>query len=165
MLDISIRPFEKKDWDVLWSIIAPIFHAGETYMFSPDTNKEEAYKLWIDTPMETFVATDINNNILGTYYIKANQPTLGAHICNCGYMVSPDARGVGIARNMCKHSQQEAISRGFRGMQYNAVVSTNTRAVKLWESLGFEKIGIIPEGFNHKRLGFVDAYIMFKRLS
>ena len=57
MLDISIRPFEKKDWDVLWSIIAPIFHAGETYMFSPDTNKEEAYKLWIDTPMETFVAT------------------------------------------------------------------------------------------------------------
>ncbi len=85
---ITIRRFQEQDWAETWEIIEPVFRAGETYAFSPDITAEEAHKVWIETPADTFVAVDSNNRILGTYYIKQNQPALGAHVCNCGYIVA-----------------------------------------------------------------------------
>jgi len=161
---IKIRPFEENDWAAIWKIIEPVFRAGETYAFSPDITKVEAHNVWIDGPAATFVAVDEDNAIVGTYYIKKNQPGLGSHICNCGYIVAADARGKGVASVMCEHSQREALSRGFRAMQYNLVVSSNVGAVRLWKKLGFEVVGTVPEAFNHHRLGYVDAYVMYKRL-
>jgi ribosomal protein S18 acetylase RimI-like enzyme len=105
------------------------------------------------------------NEVLGTYYIKPNQPALGAHVCNCGYIVAKEARGRGIAAEMCQHSQREAISRGFRAMQYNLVVSTNEVAVRLWKRQGFEVVGTLPQAFRHPRLGYVDALVMYKQLT
>ena len=162
---ITIRTFEEKDWAATWRIIKPVFRAGETYAFSPNITEEETYHLWIEAPAATFVALDENNGIIGTYYIKKNQPGLGSHICNCGYIVAEEFRGQGIASAMCEHSQREAISRGFRAMQYNLVVSSNEGAVRLWKKHGFEIIGTVPEAFHHHRLGYVDAYVMYKKLS
>ena len=102
--------------------------------------------------------------IVGTYYLKPNQPTLGAHVCNCGYIVTETARGQGIASAMCEHSQREAVKRGYRAMQYNLVVSTNEDAVHLWKKLGFVIAGTLPKAFRHERLGFVDAFVMYKQL-
>ena len=153
-----MRLFKEQDWLAVWQIIAPVFRAGETYAFSPDMTKDESRKVWIETPSATFVAMDDNGRILGTYYIKPNQPTLGAHVCNCGYIVSEDARGLGVASAMCEHSQREAVSRGFRSMQYNLVVSTNDVAVRLWQRHGFEIVGKLPEAFQHPTLGFQDAF-------
>jgi ribosomal protein S18 acetylase RimI-like enzyme len=161
---IKIRPIEERDWAATWQIIEPVFRAGETYAFSPDITQEEAHQVWVEMPSTTFVAVDENNVVLGTYYIKPNQPALGAHVCNCGYIVAEKARGKGIASEMCKHSQLEAISRGFRAMQYNLVVSTNEGAVRLWTRHGFEVIGNLPKAFRHPRLGFVDAFVMYKQL-
>jgi ribosomal protein S18 acetylase RimI-like enzyme len=161
---INIRPFEERDWDATWRIMEPVFRAGKTYAFSPDISKEEAHKAWVEVPLATFVAVDKNNDVFGTYYIKPNQPALGAHVCNCGYIVSEDARGKGIAAEMCEHSQREARSRGFRAMQYNLVVSTNEGAVRLWKRHGFELIGSLPKAFRHPQLGFVDAFVMYKQL-
>jgi len=161
---IRIQPFEQRDWSPVWRIIEPVFRAGETYPFPPDINEAEAHSAWIEAPSATFVAADENNGILGTYYIKPNQPGLGAHVCNCGYIVAEKARGKGIASEMCRHSQREALSFGFRAMQYNLVVSTNEGAVQLWKNHGFEIVGRLPEAFRHPRLGFVDAYVMYKLL-
>ena len=161
---INIRKFVKNDWADTWQIIEPVFRAGETYAFSPDITEDESHNLWIEVPAATFVAVDENKDIVGTYYIKKNQPGLGSHICNCGYIVAEQARGQGIASAMCEHSQREAISRGFRAMQYNLVVSSNEGAVRLWQKLGFEVIGTVPEAFHHHRLGYVDAYVMYKKL-
>ena len=161
---IKIRNFEEQNWSNIWQIIEPVFRAGETYAFSPDITEEEAHNVWIEMPEATFVAVNENNNIIGTYYIKPNQPTLGAHVCNCGYIVSEQVRGRGIASAMCKHSQKEAVTRGYRAMQYNLVVSTNEIAVVLWKKLGFEIIGTLPEAFRHARLGYVDAHVMYKPL-
>lgn len=161
---MKIRTFVEPDWLKLWSIIKTVFQEGNTYAYPPDISEEDAHKAWIDSPQETFVAVDKENNILGTYFIKANQPGLGSHVCNCGYIVAENARGNGIASKMCEHSQQIAINLGFRAMQYNLVVSTNVGAIRLWEKLGFLVVGCLPNAFKSKSDGFVDALIMYKEL-
>lgn len=161
---IEIRPLQPGDWEAVWRVIEPVFRAGETYAFPPQITEEEARRAWVEAPQATFVAVDDTNTVLGTYYIKPNQPGLGSHVCNCGYIVAEGARGRGIASAMCEHSQVEAVSRGFRAMQYNLVVSTNEGAVRLWQSHGFDIAGRLPAAFRHPRLGFVDAYVMYKQL-
>ena len=161
---ITIRPFIEEDWANIWSIIEPVFRAGETYAFRPDISEADAYQAWVARPLATFVAVDEKGDVLGTYYIKANQPGAGAHVCNCGYIVAEGARGQGIASAMCKHSQGEAVACGFRAMQYNLVVASNEGAVRLWQKHGFAIIGTLPQAFRHPRLGFVDAHVMHKLL-
>jgi ribosomal protein S18 acetylase RimI-like enzyme len=160
----TIRPFEKSDWAATWAVLEPVFQAGDTYSFAPNISETEAFKAWVEIPAATFVVEDDSGQILGTYYIKANQPGQGAHVCNCGYVVAEAARGQGIASAMCEHSQGEAVRRGFRSMQFNLVVSTNAGAVRLWKKLGFEIVGTVPEAFRHPTKGFVEAYVMYKKL-
>ena len=162
---ITIRPFKENDWAALWRIIEPVFRAGETYAFPRDISEEEARKIWVLIPKATYVAVNQDNAIFGTYYIKPNQPGLGDHICNCGYIVAENARGQGIASKMCEYSQREAVAQGFRAMQFNLVVTTNSGAVRLWKSHGFNIIGTIPQAFRHPLHGYVDAFIMYKYLS
>ncbi|MCF6224786.1 MAG: GNAT family N-acetyltransferase [Xanthomonadales bacterium] len=161
---INIRRFDEQDWAGTWQIIEPVFRAGETYPFSPEITEEEAYEAWIMKPSATFIAVDEKNRVMGTYYIKPNQPALGAHVCNCGYIVGENARGRGVATEMCEHSLREAATQGFKAMQYNLVVSTNEAAIRLWKKNGFDLIGILPGAFQHKQLEFVDAYVMYKQL-
>ena len=161
----SIRPFIERDWQATWRIIEPVFRAGETYAFSPDISEADARHVGTEAPADTFVAVDEDAEVLGTYYIKPNQPALGAHVCNCGYIVSQRARGKGIASAMCEHSQQQAREMGFLAMQYNLVVSTNEGAIRLWKRHGFEAIGTLPKAFRHARLGYVDALVMYKQLT
>lgn len=159
-----IRPFAPSDWASLWPILQATFAAGDTCAFSPDCTEREIHAAWIEIPTATFVAQDDAGQILGTYYIRPNQPGLGAHVCNGGYIVAPAAQRQGIATLMCEHSQVQAVALGFRAMQFNLVVATNERAVHLWQKLGFETIGRLPGAFRHVRLGYVDALVMFKTL-
>ena len=161
---ITIRSMNPTDWPTLWTIIEPVFRAGETYAFSPDISELEAHTAWVEKPQMTYVAEDDSGTILGTYYIKPNQSGPGSHVCNCGYIVAKEARGKGVATLMGQHSQQEAQRLGFRAMQYNCVVSTNTVAIKLWQKLGLEIVGTLPEAFKHPQLGYVDAFVMYKSL-
>lgn len=140
------------------------FATGDTYAFAPDSSESDIYRAWIELPQATYVAAAGDGAILGTYYLKPNQVGLGNHVCNCGYVVAAAAQGQGIARAMCEHSQTEAIAQGFRAMQFNLVVSTNERAVRLWQGLGFQIVGMLPGAFRHVRLGYVDAFVMFKQL-
>jgi ribosomal protein S18 acetylase RimI-like enzyme len=162
---IEIRPFQDDDWPDLWRILEPVFRAGDTYSFAADISESDARRAWIDIPDATFVAGADSGPVLGTYYIKPNQPGQGSHVCNCGYVVGAIARGQGIASLMCQHSQQEASARGFRSMQYNLVVSTNHGAIRLWQTHGFEIVGTLPEAFRHPDKGYIDAYVMYKKLA
>jgi ribosomal protein S18 acetylase RimI-like enzyme len=161
----TIRRFEDKDWPTLWPILRTTFEAGDTYAFSPTSTEDEIRRAWIEVPAATYVACDAGGNPIGTYFIKPNQPGLGSHVCNCGYVVAPECQGQGIATALCLHSQSEAVAMGFRAMQFNFVVSTNEGAIRLWRKLGFSVAGVLPGAFNHHRLGFVDALVMFKELA
>jgi ribosomal protein S18 acetylase RimI-like enzyme len=158
-----IRPTRPEDAAAIWSIIGPTIRAGETYTLDREMREDEALAYWMGADRETFVADD-NGAILGTYYIRANQAGGGHHVCNCGYMTSAKATGRGVARQMCEHSLEHARSRGYRAMQFNFVVSTNERAVRLWQSLGFNVVGRLPLAFKHPARGYVDALVMFRAL-
>jgi RimJ/RimL family protein N-acetyltransferase len=162
---LDIREYRESDWPHVLPILQQTFGAGDTYAFAPQSTAEEIRRVWIEAPARTFVACEQGGRIVGTYYIKANQPGLGAHVCNCGYVVAPRAQGSGFAARMCEHSQAEALAMGFRAMQFNLVVATNTRAIRLWERLGFAVVGRLPGAFNHQQLGYVDALVMFKTLA
>lgn len=162
---VSIRTYTSQDWDEMWAFMEPVFRAGETYPYPVDITEQEALERWIKKPAATYVAVDEEGALAGTYYIKPNQPGLGSHVCNCGYIVAHEARGQGIGSRMCAHSQREAVSMGFRAMQYNLVVANNEPAVHLWEKHGFQIIGTLPGAFHHQRLGYIDAHVMYKELA
>jgi ribosomal protein S18 acetylase RimI-like enzyme len=136
---------------------------GDTYTLPHDMGKEQALEYWFGPEKETFVWEE-NGAVLGTYFLKANHQGGGAHVANCGYVTSAAAQGRGIARAMCQHSLERAKQRDFRAMQFNFVVSTNERAVKLWLNLGFEVVGRLPRAFEHPEQGFVDALVMYRQI-
>lgn len=163
-----IRIMTEHDFEQFWPTFESIIKAQETYAFEPDMTQVDAYEIWCELPIKTFVYVEGesgNEQILGSYYLKANAAGPSKHIANCGYMVSSSARGKGIAAKMCEHSQQQALAHGFKAMQFNSVVSTNTTAVALWKRLGFEVIGVIPKAYQHPKLGMVDCLIMYKWLA
>lgn len=161
---MNIREASDKDFEQIWPIFRTIVAAGDTYGFDPDTSEDNARRLWMELPRKTFVAEQ-NGKILGTYYLKSNFDGPGAHVCNCGYMVDPAARGQGLATAMCRHSEQVALELGYKAMQFNFVAASNEGAVRLWESLGFDIVGRLPKAFRHPALGHVDALIMYKWLA
>ena len=159
-----IRPFLETDWPALWPILRATFEAGDTYAYAPDSTEADIHRVWIEAPSATCVAVDASGVLLGTYFIKPNQPGLGSHVCNCGYVVAAAARGQGVAAAMCEHSQREAVRLGFLAMQFNLVVATNEGAIRLWRRLGFAVLATLPRAFQHRKLGLVDALVMFKTL-
>jgi ribosomal protein S18 acetylase RimI-like enzyme len=159
----QIRNASELDKPGIWEIIKAVIATGDTYAFTPDTPEDEMLAYWFSPEKHVYVAEE-DGAILGTYWLKANQPGLGSHVGNGAYMVSPAAKGKGIGRLMAEHSIEEARRIGFKSIQFNFVVKSNQVAVKLWKSVGFEIIGEIPDAFDHKRNGLTNAYIMYRKL-
>ncbi len=177
---IEIRKATEKDREEVWEIIESVIAGGDSYPFYPDTSQEKMLDWWFSKEKETYVAvwsvlpaaagglikadSDLNNKIVGTFFLKANQPDLGGHIANAGYMVAREAKGMRVGRTMGEFSLAEAKRLGYQAMQFNFVVKSNTVAVHLWQNLGFEIIGEIPEAFQHKENGLTNALIMYRKL-
>ena len=159
-----VRPAAPTDADAIWSILEPAIRAGQVFALPRDMSRTDALAHWSAPEHEVFVAED-EGQVAGTYFLTANHLGGGAHVANCGYATVPSAFGRGIARTMCAHSVGRARARNFRAMQFNFVVSSNTRAVKLWQSFGFEIVGRLPGAFAHPQLGLVDVYVMYLRLA
>lgn len=160
---IKVRKAILGDYDEIWNIIKEVISTADTYVFAPDSSKEKMLRFWCGEDKYTYVAL-IDNEIVGTFFIKSNQPDLGSHIANAGYMTSPIASGRGIGKEMAQFSIVEAKRLGYKAMQFNIVIKSNERAISLWKKLGFEIIGEIPEAFNHKQHGLTNAYIMYLKL-
>lgn len=161
---IHIRPGIREDDDALWAILEPTLRAGETYPQPRDITREQALAYWWKPEHTIMVAEDDDRRLVGTYYIKANSTGPASHVANGGYMTLPGAWGHGVGRALCMHSLDEARRQGYRAMQFNLVIATNTRALHLWQSCGFEIVGRLPGAFAHPTAGFVDALIMFRAL-
>ncbi len=160
---MTIRPAGPADANAIWVVLEPTIRAGETYTLPRDMAREQALAYWFAPEHAVFVAEQ-DGEVIGTYYLRANQKGGGSHVANCGYMTAAGATGRGVATAMCEHSLEYARSQGFLGMQFNIVVSSNQAAVHLWEKLGFASVGRVPNAFQHPRLGYVDALVMYRTL-
>jgi GNAT superfamily N-acetyltransferase len=159
-----IRPIAEGDWDTVYAIFRAVVAEGETYAYPEDLTSEAARALWIDGPPgETIVALR-DEVILGTAKFGPNRPARGSHVATGSFMVSAEARGLGVGRAMCEYAIAWAKSHGYAAMQFNAVVSTNIHAIELYRKLGFVTIGTVPEAFDHATLGRVGLDIMYLQL-
>jgi L-amino acid N-acyltransferase YncA len=159
----KIRPAVPADFDALWPIFQAVVATGTTYVFAPDTPREDARQYWFGPGIRSFVAEDAGR-IVGMYKLIANQRGLGSHVANASFMVDPRASGRGVGTAMGLDCLREARRAGFRAMQFNFVVSTNEPAVRLWQRLGFRIVGTLPAVFQHRERGLVDAYVMHRSL-
>src|SRR5262249_40398313 len=159
----TIREATAADRPALWAMFREAASSGEVFAYDEHTPEEVARKLWVEPPAVAFVAED-EGRVVGTYYVRPNQPGRGGHVANAGYMVASSARGRGLASALCGHSIETARRLGFRAMQFNFVVATNAAAVRVWEKHGFAVVGRLPGAFRHTQLGYVDALVMFRAL-
>ena len=160
---MTVREATPADWPAVWVMFRDVTAAGDAFAYDADTPEEVARKLWAEPPAVAFVAED-GGMVLGTYFVRPNQPGRGSHVANAGYMVAAAARGRGLAALLCGHSVETARRLGYAAMQFNYVVSTNAAAVRAWEKHGFAVVGRVPRAFRHAELGFVDVLVMHREL-
>lgn len=161
---LLIRQASEADWPGIWTVFEPVVRDGESYPLDPGLDEAGARAYWFAPDKTIFVADDPALGIIGSYYIKPNSTGPAAHVCNAGYVVHPAARGRGVAQALCRHSIEEAGRRGYRAMQYNLVISTNDRAVRLWQHMGFTVVGALPGAFRRPNGDYVDALVMYMSL-
>jgi ribosomal protein S18 acetylase RimI-like enzyme len=161
--DLVIREIGADEFVRVWPFFQAIVAAGDTYTYPLDMSLEQARTIWTTPPARCFVA-ERDGQVLGCYRLAANQMGPGNHVANGSYMVAPQARGQGIASTLCEHSLEQARQAGFTAMQFNAVVASNTTAVRLWQRHGFRIVGQVPGAFRHAQLGPTDLYVMHRAL-
>lgn len=167
--DLRLRAATAQDWPAIWPIWHSVVSAGDTYVWDPATGSDEARLLWMaPPPAAVFVAERLapgaEPRAVATALLKAAQTGLGDHVANAGFMVDPGAAGGGIGRRLAEYVIDEARRRGYRAMQFNAVVEVNAPAVGLWRSLGFEIVGTVPRAFRHPTEGEVGLHVMYRAL-
>jgi L-amino acid N-acyltransferase YncA len=162
---VEIRAASDDDWPLIWPFYRTIVEAGETYAIDPQTTEEQGRRDWMQVPPgTTFVAVDDHGSVVGSASVYPNRSAAGAHVASASFMVDPGRSGRGVGRALGEHVIDWAREQGFRSMQFNAVVETNQRAVRLWEALGFEVLATVPEAFRHPTEGYVGLLIMYRRL-
>ena len=159
-----IREATAGDWPRIWPFFRAIVAAGETYAYPLDLTAEQAGDLWMEGPPGRTVVAEADGVLLGSAKMGPNRPGRGAHVATASFMVDPACQGRGVGRALGEHVVGWARSAGYHGMQFNAVVATNTAAVRLWQALGFEIIGTVPEAFEHPAYGLVGLHVMYRRL-
>ena len=160
---VLIREATPNEFDAIWPIFHAVVSRGDAYAYPPTTTFEQAKEFWYGSSFRVFIAVT-EDRVVGTYHLGANQPGLGDHVANAGFMVDPAYRGRGVASAMCKHALSTARVAGFRAMQFNFVVSTNERAIALWKRHGFVIVGQVPQVFRHACGDNVDAFVMHRFL-
>jgi GNAT superfamily N-acetyltransferase len=159
-----IRPATAEDWPQIWPFFRDTVLAGETYAYPDDLTSEQAAGLWMEQPPAATVVYVDGDTVLGSAKMGPNRPARGAHVGTASFMVAPEARGRGVGRAMAEHVVQWHRDAGYRGIQFNAVVETNTAAVRLWQDLGFEIVGTVPGAFLSKEHGYVGLHVMYLAL-
>jgi L-amino acid N-acyltransferase YncA len=162
--EVQMRAATAADWPRIYPFFSAIVAAGETYAYPEGLSEEEAAPLWMESPPGHTVVAVEGDRVLGSAKMGPNRPGRGAHIATASFMVDPAAAGRGVGRALGRYVLDRARAQGYHGIQFNAVVETNTAAVHLWQALGFEILTTVPEAFHHPRYGLVGLHVMYQKL-
>jgi L-amino acid N-acyltransferase YncA len=161
---VHIREYTDDDWPSIWPIFREVVAAGDTYAYDAGWSSAQAREVWVEgLPGHTVVACD-GSRVLGTAKMGPNRPGPGSHVATASFMVAAGARGRGVGRALGEYALSWAKEQGYAAMQFNAVVASNHAAVRLWQELGFQIVGTVPEAFAHPTLGRVGLHIMHRYL-
>ena len=159
-----IRAATAADWARIWPLWREIVTAGDTYAYPLDATSDQARELWLESAPGLTVVDETDDRILGTAKMGPNRPGRGSHIGTASFMVDPAARGQGVGRRLAEYVVDWQRREGYAGIQFNAVVETNTSAVRLWQDLGFEIVGTVPAAFDSATHGRVGLHVMYLAL-
>lgn len=173
-----IRDASAADWPAIWPFFAQIVAAGDTYCWPADMPERRARSEWMGGDRTTVLvavgeaageatggeASGATGRVLGTASIHPNREGNGDHVANGSFMVDPACSGRGVGRALGEAALARAKAEGYRAMQFNAVVASNTGAIALWHALGFATVGTVPAAFRHPRDGAVGLHIMYREL-
>ncbi len=161
---MEIRTAKPEDDDAIWAILEPICAGGEVFCVPRDGGREAAFEYWFSGLGRQVFVAETEAGIIGTSYLRPNHGGGGSHVANAGYATARAAQGKGVGQALLAHSLETARAQGFRAIQFNFVVATNTRAIATWIAAGFDTVGRLPGAFHHPSEGFVDALVMYRRL-
>lgn len=161
---IKISHLPKEDFHRIWHVFQAVLANGRTYALPDTMDLDEAATLWCTGERTAYIAEDEAGQVIGTFYLRANMPGPGSHIANGGIMIAHEMRGKGYGMALAQEMIAKAKASGYRAIQFNNVVETNTASLAIWKQLGFSEIGCVPEAFQHKDKGLVDSFILYKKL-
>jgi L-amino acid N-acyltransferase YncA len=158
---VVVRPATLDDWPQIWPVVRAVARAGDTYAYEPDLDEAEARAAWLVAPPRATAVAVSGHRLLGVATMGPNRPGPGAHVGTASFLVAQNARGRGVGRLLAEHVVAWHREHGYRGIQFNAVVETNTAAVRLWSDLGFVVVGTVPGAFRHPTRGYVGLHVMY----
>lgn len=161
-MDVRIREYQESDLCRMTEIWNEVVEDGVAFPQMNPMDAEEAADFFAS---QSFTAVaEAGGDVIGLYILHPNNVGRCGHIANASYAVDSGARGMRVGRELVQHSLHQGRRLGFRLLQFNAVVSTNASAIKLYESLGFERIGMIPQGFFMKDGHYEDIILYYHTL-
>lgn len=157
---LEIRPYRESDLEGMRAIWNAVVEAGNAFPQVYPMSAEEAAVFFAEQSLSAVAVVD--DRVFGLYILHPNNVGRCGHVANASYAVVPEARGCGIGRALVEDSLAQAAALGFRGLQFNAVVASNEGAIHLYESLGFKRVGTVPEGFLNGRGVYEDIHVFYR---
>ena len=147
---ITIRKFEAQDLVSAMSIWNEVVREGVAFPQDEELTEDSAKTFFVSQSYTGIAVDDKTSEVVGLYILHPNNVGRCGHICNTSYAVKEGMRGLHIGEQLVKDSLKVGAELGFRILQFNAVVATNSHALHLYERLGFTQFGRIPQGFRMK---------------
>ena len=160
---MDIREATLDDWPAIYPFFTQIVDEGRTYAYPVGLSEDEAAAVWMEPPPSVTVVAVDGGTVLGSAKMGPNRPARGSHIATASFMVDPAHQGRGVGRALGEWVVAWGREQGYHGMQFNAVVETNTAAVRLWKTLGFQILTTVPEAFDDPEHGYVGLHVMFQK--
>lgn len=146
-MNIKLREYTSKDAAAACEIWNQVVDDGVAFPQEEDLTEESRDAFFKEQTYTGIAENEETGEVVGLYILHPNNVGRCGHICNASYAVKRNIRGQHIGEKLVLDCLAKAKEKGFKVMQFNAVVASNTHALHLYKRIGFTQLGVIPGGF------------------